>query len=131
MGIRPSPRDNPGLAAIEEVLMQDEELTAIILKTLRDSKSPSGVEDIVEIARQQGADEHYQIHRIGRRLRDQGLVDEVGFTEQSLQASINERGIAVLERGDFQAITDRAKEALQDPQHNVNFPKEVGRDSSS
>jgi repressor of nif and glnA expression len=111
--------------------MKDEVLTAIILKTLRDSKSPSGVEDIVEIARQQGADEHYQIHRIGRRLRDQGLVDEVGFTEQSLQASINERGIAVLERGDFQAITDRAKEALQDPQHNVNFPKEVGRDASS
>ena len=41
----------PGLAAIEEVLMKDEELTAIILKTLRDSRSPSGVEDIVEIAR--------------------------------------------------------------------------------
>ena len=77
--------------------MQDEELTAIILKTLRDSKSPSGVEDIVEIARRQGVDEHYQIHRIGRRLLDQGLVDAVGFTEQSLQASINERGIAALD----------------------------------
>jgi len=111
--------------------MQDEELTAIILKTLRDSKSPSGVEDIVEIARQQGVNEHYRIHRIGRRLLDQGLVNDVGFTEQSLQASINERGIAALERGDFQAITDRAKAALLDPEHNVNFPKEVGRDALS
>jgi diadenosine tetraphosphate (Ap4A) HIT family hydrolase len=111
--------------------MQDEELTAIILKTLRDSNSPSGVEDIVEIARAHGVDEHYQIHRIGRRLLDQGLVDSVGFTEQSLQASINERGRAALEKGDFQAITDRAKAALLDPEHNVNFPKATGRDASS
>ena len=85
----------------------------------------------MEIARAHGVDEHYQIHRIGRRLRDQGLVDAVGFTEQSLQASINERGIAALERGDLQAITDRAKPALLDPEHNVNPPKETGRVASS
>jgi hypothetical protein len=111
--------------------MQDEECTAIVLKALRDSKGPSGVEDIVESARAHGVDEHYQIHRIGRRLRDQGLVDAVGFSEQSLQASINERGIAALEKGDFRAITERAKAALLDPEHNVNSPEETARDASS
>jgi len=71
--------------------MQDEELTAIILKTLRDSRSPSGVEDIVEIARQQGVDEHYRIQRIGRRLRDQGLVDRSASpSNRSRRASTRE-----------------------------------------
>ena len=36
---------DPGPAAIEEVEMQDEELTAIILRTLRDSKSPTLVRE--------------------------------------------------------------------------------------
>jgi len=110
--------------------VQDERLTEIILTALRDSTSTGGVEDIVEIARSQGIDEHYQIQRIGRRLRDQGLVEDVGFNDQSMMAAINKKGREVLERGDFQAVTDRAKAALLDPEHNVNFPKEVGRGGS-
>ncbi|MFO0890326.1 MAG: hypothetical protein U0790_14435 [Isosphaeraceae bacterium] len=110
--------------------MTDEELTASILTALRDSDSPGGVGVIVEIARSKGIDERYQIQRIGMRLRDQGLVEDMGFNEQAMMAAINHRGREVLERGDFQAITDRAKAALLDPEHNVNFPRELGRGGS-
>lgn len=110
--------------------MQDEQLTEIILTTLRDSKSTGGVEDIVAIARSHGIDEHNQIHCIGRRLRDQGLVEDMGFNDLALNAAINERRRDVLARGDYEAITDRAKAALLDPEHNVNFPREVGRGGS-
>jgi hypothetical protein len=95
--------------------MQDEELTAIILRDLRDSRHPTGVEDIVAIARSNGVNDGYQIHRIGRRLRDQGLVDAVGYTEQSLQARINENGLVALESGDIQTISEKAKRALVEP----------------
>jgi len=105
--------------------VQDEELTAIILRSLRDSRTPTHVEDIVEIARSHGVEDGFQIHRIGRRLRDQGLVDEMGYSEQSLLATINERGIAALEDGNFEAITERAKAALLDPLHNVKPPGET------
>jgi hypothetical protein len=107
------------MSQFEVTTMQDEELTALILRAVRDSRTPTHVEDLVEIARSHGVEDGYQIHRIGGRLRDQGLVDDVGFTEQSLLATINERGIAALERGDFHAITEQAKAGLLDPQHNL------------
>ena len=93
--------------------MQDEELAEAMLTELRDAASATRTVDLVEVGRARGVDEHYQIQRVAERLREQGLIEDMGFSGQSMLARITERGIASLRSGDFRHLTERAVSHLE------------------
>jgi len=93
---------------MEKTLMQDEELARIILTALRDTPSPTHVLDMLEIARAQGVTEHYQAQRVARRLEELGYVKDFSASGEALLGSITERGIAALNSGEYQHLTEEA-----------------------
>lgn len=93
--------------------MNDEELAGAILERLAGSKVPTRIEDIFEIGRDCGVGEHYQIQRVAMRLQEQGLIEDLGFSGQSLPARITGRGESSLESGDYRNLTERAVAELE------------------
>lgn len=93
--------------------MTDEELARIILTELRDTPSPSGVHDMLAIAKTHGSTDHYQAQRVGRRLLKQGYVEDPVAEDESLLGSITERGIAALANGDYSYLSEQGLSDLE------------------
>lgn len=88
--------------------MSDEDLAEIILTRLRDADTPSGMQDIVELTRDVEEQDRYQLHRVARRLQEQGFVEGDNFSGEALPARLSDRGRSAIENGEFRKLTQTA-----------------------
>ena len=79
--------------------MNDHELGRAMLEALRESKSPSHVEDLVAVARGLGVDAWPQITRVADELQRRGYVEDFEPSEQAILARISDQGRQALESG--------------------------------
>ncbi|QDV34529.1 hypothetical protein [Tautonia plasticadhaerens] len=79
--------------------MNDQELGRIMLEALRDSRSPTHMEDLVAVARGNGVDAWPQITRVADELHRRGYVEQFEPSEQAILARISDSGRSALESG--------------------------------
>ena len=79
--------------------MNDHELGRVMLEALRESKSPSHMEDLVAVARDRGVDAWPQITRVADELHRRGYVEEFEPSDQAILARISDEGRRALDSG--------------------------------